>query len=323
MNEEMEMDRKAVIPAGRVVALTLIALASSVLEAFLSDSALGIIFTVLTASFSSAALIFSGTFYPLLIGIGAYGVSFALSLDPVSSVASLEFIPVALVLAYSFKKKHPRLSMICRVSAVLLIFELAFFALAIKEAYGAFSKEVIRELAASLHEGISDIFFEALSMAMSENVQISYDAMSDMVTFIITLMPAIFISFYNIAAYLIQRTVIVIGRRVGAADMIYPEACIFKLSRMSALVFLFSYFAVVLLSGELTIFGVVTESLIVILTPGLSLLGVKDFIKRRKERSSAFPFFSVLGMAFLLFTAPVLFFGLSAFAGTWAALRRN
>ena len=322
MNVEAEMNKNVRISAGRTLTLTFVALASSLLEAFLSGSALAIIFTVLTSSFSAAAVIFSGTLYPLLIGIGAYGVSFALSLDPIAAITSLEFVPVALILAYSFKKKHPRLTMI--TTAVLIIFELAFFALALYGTYGKLNAEVIRDFAVMLHESISDTVFETVSQAMPENIPISYDAISDMVAYLLVLAPAMTVTLYNIASYLIQRTVIVIGRHAGAADAIYPEACIFKLSRVAAILYVVSYLVSVFFAQEtVSMIGAIAENLIIILTPGLALLGVKDFIKRRKERSLAFPFFPVLGMAFLLFTVPALFFGLAAFAGVWAALRKN
>lgn len=327
MNEEMKTDTQPTpkyISVRATVVLTVLALAASILESLLRGSVFGVVFTVLCASLSSAAVIFSGKYYPLLIGIASYGVSFAITLDPLYSIASLEFVPVALVLAYSFKKKHTRISMICRVSAVLAVIEFLMLALTVYGIYGTLTADTVRTLFEGIHTSLADSVYDALGSVATESISLSYDMISSTIAYMLTLMPAIFITLYNIAAYLIQRTVIVIGRRVGAADMIYPESCIFKVSRAAAALYIASYLLTVfLVSDKVGIFGAVTENLIIILTPGLALLGVKDFIKRRKERISVFPLFPILGMAFLLFTVPVLFFGLAAFAGAWAAFRKH
>ena len=312
------------ISAKKTAVLTILALACALLEALFRGSAFGIVFTVFCAALTSSAVIFSGKYYPLLVGVGSYALSFALTLDPIASLASLEFVPVALILAYSFKKKRTRLSMICSVSASLAIFELAILSLTLYTTYGTVGAETVRSLVTSIHASLTDSIYDIFSAAAIENLPISYDAISSTVAYMLTLIPAIFVTIYNIAAYLIQRTVIVIGRRAGAKDMIYPEACIFKISRLAAFLYVASYLATVFFSvGKISMLGAVTENLIIILTPGLALLGVKDFIRRRRERVSAFPLFPLLGMAFLLFTVPLLFFGFAAFMGVWAAFRKN
>ncbi len=324
MNNDKSAAKGKVGPTrAKTVLLFVLTLAFSALEAVFDGSPADIVFTVLSSGFCASALIFSGSFLPLLAALPAYLVSFALSGNALGALASLEFVPVSLVLLYSYRKKRSRVSMICRASAALAVFELLMLSLTALSLYGGIGADEIRTVIEGVRTEISDGIFDALSSVPQTSIVISYDAISGGVGYMLMLLPGVFIALYNIAAFLIQKTVLLVGKAVGAKEMIYDDMRAYKISRPAAIVYIGSYLLYVIFFGGVSVTSAVLVNLIIIFTPGLALYGIKDIARRIKERSHAFPVFLVFGMLLLFFTVPVLFFGLASFFGAWAAFRKE
>lgn len=309
---------------GKISLLFILTLISACFGALFAGSFADVIFISLSVGLCAAALVYSGSFLPVLAALPAYVLALVLSRDFVGALASIEFVPASLVILRAYKKGRDLVSATCRAAAALAAFELLMFSVTALSLYGGIGVLQIRTLIENVHTEFTDALFGALSSIPQTSVAISYETVSESVAYFLMLTPGIFITLYTAAAFFSLRIALFTLKRLGAKELIYEEMREYRISRTAALVYIVAYLVSVFFSGKkVNTTSAVLENLVIILTPGLALYGIKDFVKRRKERPSTFPVFFILMMILLLFTTPSLFFGILCFMGAWAAFRKN
>jgi len=140
------------------------------------------------------------------------------------------------------------------------------------------------------------------------------------VKYAMTLLPAIIICSANLFSYLTSAILMFVMNRFGAAQTVFTKenkGWPLRLSPVSAVVFCISYLLSVLFrSDALGTVSIVAVNLLIILTPGFSMVGFKDVIRRiRDNTESGYSPFYLVALIFLIFINPIACMLLLAFFG--------
>ncbi|MBE6662461.1 MAG: hypothetical protein E7606_04175 [Ruminococcaceae bacterium] len=257
----------------------------------------------------------------------AYLLAFALTGDAIRSLSVLTFVPLAIVVAIALRLKLSRTASIALFSvsivvyaaiALLLVlpegftisaegitnfisqfrefFVKEFTALAATEEYAAMLGSIATRDTATLVNfvfrllsAIVIVVLEMLGHFMGLIAgSITTEEAAALVNLVFRLLPAIVIVVVNTIAYLVGLIAVSL-HSTQFPEHPLPKSCLaFRMSGVSALLFLVSFLATYLLVGKSDIVGILSLSalnLFVILTPGLALCGVlRVFMLIRQKR---------------------------------------
>ena len=250
-------------------------------------------------------------------------LGFAITGDLVRALSTLILLPFALVAALTLRLKLSRTASIAVVSTALVAALLILLGASVLLHGGSLSPEGLSELISSVKNTMT-----AELSALSETVAASglwAEALSEqdllpLINSSLRLLPATLIVAIEILAYLGCLITVTLRTSQFPEEKLPAECRIFRMSVISAILFLLCAVLSLLPLGKNDTVGILLISalnLFLILTPGLALCGaVRIWISFRRRRS--FPPFLLILFCFWFFSAiPMLL----AFVGAFAILR--
>lgn len=276
----------------------------------------------------AAALLFSHKRMYLLLPpvAAAFVVSYLLTDDLCLSLIVLLPVLAGIALGFATMSYKTRISAICLTSFALLFALLAPFLFAIKAEAAAESLTLtegllrfVDTIRGALRTAFDD--FNVLTEKTMGFIPYTVETIEVLIATLIGLIPAFLIILTNLLAFIAQSTTIAICRSWGSEIYVTFPAGQFRMSLLSALVFMFCYIASLFSSGDpTTVFYLVTRNLCLILEPGLFLIGIGNALMRMLfggKRPSMLLVFASVG---LLLFAPTFLFTFVAFLGSYYLL---
>lgn len=266
------------------------------------------------------------SWYLLIVPALAYVAALVLSGDAFVALVALIAFPAAGILAYAIMQNSGRVGTICATSAVFGL--CAVFALALLW-YRTGSMPSPDELKTLLYEVREQLI---VTMQESEYVAILQQSIQDMrltgidantiirtgVELGFALLPAALVTVCNVFGYAAQLTCTRAFAGTGMKRLMTRVSQLFVLSVPSAIIFLVCAVAT-LFTNTLALGGAVVANLLLILLPGMCLVGIFKLIADVRTRRA--PLMLLLMLAALLFAPAFLIFGL-ALSGAMTTLLR-
>jgi hypothetical protein len=234
----------------------------------------------------------------LISGIVGAAASVLLTQDVFCAVLSLMFIPVALALHFLFKKGKQRVSSVCTLSFVLGAPIVALFLVFLFINEKAISVNIVKSFFDTLREGLIKGLSEALveaskqAGAASEIISIA-DATANMTAIVNTafnLLPALFIITLFVVTFLIHSLYISMIEPTVKDKKEVMNAITFKMSLASAIFFLISLLASLILQKDQPQISVAAQNIYTILYPGLTMITFAFLGSHKKgEAASCLP----------------------------------
>jgi hypothetical protein len=138
------------------------------------------------------------------------------------------------------------------------------------------------------------------------------------VEFVFNILPALIIGAFNLLAYAAQLMCVQTYSSAGMAELMTKTSQLFVHSILSAIIYVIC-FVVAIFPGEMTMFGAVVYNLLIILMPGMALIGVYKLVGDIRRGTSKIWLFILIGCA--IFQPMMLVFCIS-FSGALTTLTR-
>ena len=248
----------------------------------------------------------------LLIPAAAYGITAAVTLDPLSGCLAL--IPFPALIALGLGTRHSasredgltRVGVICLTSVTLLVTLVVTVLLvlvlsmdgfrldSLPTYFEDFREAYIRELIAEYNLQLESLEIPADTPAEVVEVltqKMTYKEAANMVNTVVSLLPCVLITLINIIATLAQLLLQSALRAFGHEASITDRVKVFRMSLLSCVVFTEAFFGALgfwmdLIAGsESSLGGVIALNLCVILLPGLALAGLLRIVGWIKKKS--------------------------------------
>ena len=238
------------------------------------------------------AYLFHNGFWVLALvsGVVAGGATYLLTQSILSAVFTLAFLPTAVALYFSFKKRMQRVQSVCTLTVTLALTLVLSFIVWIYLAEGVLSADVLKNFFTELKDGVTlgvvtalDVAAKQLSTTISITDATAVATLS--VTMLFNLLPAILTMILFVVTYIAHSLYVSLlsATSKDASDVI--NAITFKMSVSSAVIFLVAYFAALILEYEgAELYATVAQNVYLMLFPGLSLVAfgfVGSFMKAK------------------------------------------
>ena len=300
---------KGLLPAAVIGGGILVFFTSSLLPAAVL---LSLIFAVGGGGFLISVLPKKALALCLLIPAAAYGITAAVTLDPLSGCLAL--IPFPALIALGLGTRHSasredgltRVGVICLTSVTLLVTLAVTVLLVLVLSMDGFRLESLptyfedfRE--AYIRELIAEYNLQLESLEIPPNTppevvevltqKMTYKEAANMVNTVVSLLPCVLITLINIIATLAQLLLQSALRAFGHEASITDRVKVFRMSLLSCVVFTVAFFGALgfwmdLIAGsESSLGGVIALNLCVILLPGLALAGLLRIVEWIKKKS--------------------------------------
>ena len=258
------------------------------------------------------------------IPVLAYGASFLLGGDPVTALLSLIPFPAMGILAYNTMGNRSRVSSICLTSFMLGLLVLSGGALLLSQAGVPLSWEwIVTTLKNAREQTILQLlsdqkFMSAMTTAFA-NAGVSIDVIiRTYVELVFNLLPALAVCLFNLIGYTAQLICVRSYRNVGMPELETKTARLFVMSALSGLLF-FIAGIISIWPGEMTEFGAVVYNLLLILMPGMLLIGVFKLIGDLRQGGSRMWLFLIIICAFFM---PYMLIYIISFSGALTTMTR-
>lgn len=227
----------------------------------------------------------------LLLPVGAWGIAWLLTGDPLSSLAALGLIPAALLLAIATKRCEMRTSAIGFTAAGLVA--VGGLAILIPLLTAA------REAGTDIGIYLQDLFFDAVTMVrdelfalmdadvelqtpeLLEQIKLLKEMLTDsyireiLNTVIIPLLPGFLLGLAAILSFLAQLLLTASYKGAGMGAVVMKESLLFVMSVPSAVLYIISFFVFLFApSGEML--WALTGNVFLMLLPAFLLTGVRS-----------------------------------------------
>lgn len=289
------------IPVITIVTLLAVSALLAALSSFSPLSAFGVLFTAAAAAFTAFVCGSVGSLYPLAVGAAAYVFALLFFGQPVQAVTACAFLPCALMMNEARRRRLTRSKTIIAISAVLGAGCVFYIVLALVLKWGGLSVTSLTAAYNAFMTGIRESF--AL-------IGFTEDIIDTLIGYVLVLSPSMAVCLLLFMAYLTASFYIMLCRLFRLEEKLLPSfPWRFEMSFVSAYIFIAAY-AVSLLfsSGKTTAISLTAENIIIILTPGFALIGLKRAIDRIKTRSRGFSTAIIGVIALTLF-----FYNIAAF----------
>lgn len=292
---------RRVIPIITVVTLLAAAALLAAISSVSPLSVSGVLFTSAAAAAAAFVCCSVGSRYPLTITAAAYLFALLFFRKPVEAVSACAFFPCALMMTEAQKRSHTRTKALFAISAALGAGCVIYIALVLALNYGGLSTVAFRTAYDSFMVVIREGF---TAYGLTE------DIITTLIGYMLVLSPSMIICLLLFTAYLTTAFYITLCRLFRLEERLLPSfPWQIEMSIMSACVFIASYAVTMLFTaGNATPLSLTADNIIIILTPGFALIGVKRAVSRVKTRSGGFVTAIVGVIAFLL-----LFINITAF----------
>lgn len=237
----------------------------------------------------------------------AYGIAFFVTGSPISALSVLFPLPAAIALAVCSKKKLPRVTAICAVSAAILVSAFVPFVYGLISEYGTDAGLIINQLRENFSGSFVEVFRTISNMAgvkLEDIMDVS--ALSSVAELAFPLIPAFAIAATNILAFFASFIHAVIRHSLGMAQE--KNEAIFRLSSASAWIYILSIISFFIAFGDTRaalIATFVMGSLNIILTPAFALVGAAAFLSASRNKRGK----KNLKLRIILIIAGVLYLG--------------
>ena len=240
-----------------------------------------------------------------LLPVLAYACAFALCRDAAMSLISLISFPAAGILAYQTMRHQGRVSVICSTSLLYGLCYVFGYVLLLFLRDGAVSLPELAAQLDALRESTVDTllqnqaFIDALENTYASVGLKASDVIEPGINLVFNLLPGLLICLVNIMAYTAQLTCVRAYTGTGMKSLASRTAQLFVLSVFSGLVYLFC-FVITLFSGASNMFTATVQNLLVILLPGMTLVGVFKLISDVKHGVSRLWLLILIGCAVIM-----------------------
>jgi hypothetical protein len=260
----------------------------------------------------------------VLIPLASYITAFVMCGDPWMSIISLTAFPAAGMLAYQTMRNERRVGVICTTSLIYGLCMACGYVLLLLLQNGSVSlAEMVRELDAVREEVIALILQTEPLMQMLENTYKELgvnvrEVVVSLVNLMFNLLPGMVIVLINLMAYTAQLLCTRAYVGTGMKALATKTAQLFILSVFSGVVYLFC-FVVTLFSGASNMFMAVIHNLLLVLLPGMTLVGVFKLAADLKNGISRLWLLILIACAIF---APYMLILCISFSGALATLTR-
>ena len=254
-----------------------------------------------------------------LLALAAYAVSFVVTGDPIASLATLLFVPSAILLAILIARGVDRVPAIGAVSICLLITIAVPVLFAVYGAYGELSAATLTSIINGLRSQALEAYTTSIPLLPEElQAAATEELFHNAFDAIIALFPAIVVVACLLPSFVAHLVAVTVCRRTDYAKKLTLGAQIFVMSKVSAVVFIIAFLLPVLGLGssqEAQIISVTAENINLMLLPAFLLVGALGIIGFFLRQRGCLNFWSVLalialivyGGGFVLY--PLAFFG--------------
>ena len=259
-----------------------------------------------------------------LVPAAVYAAALVISRDPITAILTLVPFPAMSILAFCITRNRPRVWSICLTSfmfGLCLIFGLSLLH------YHTAGTITVSDLFRSLELAREQAIATMLSYEPYTTILERYYKDVDIpirtiviahVEFVFNILPALIIGAFNLLAYAAQLMCIRTYASTGLDKLITRTSQLFVHSILSALIYVVC-FVVAIFPGEMTMFSAVTYNLLLILMPGMALIGVYKLVGDLRRGTSKIWLFILIGCA--IFQPMMLVFCIS-FSGALTTLTR-
>ncbi len=232
--------------------------------------------------------------HPVLVAaapLTACLLGFAITGEPTRALFALTLAPFAVVAALSLRLRLSRTASVAVVSAALLAALLLAMAFAVLALGGSLSADAIRDFVTSVKEMlIQEVAALAEAAEFSAVLSgVTDETVSTTVNSVLRLLPAMLIVPIEILSYLACLITITLRNTQFPKEKLPARCRVFRMSPVSAVLFLVSFILSLLPAGKSDAFGIALISalnLAVILMPGLALCGaIRIFVSFRQKRA--------------------------------------
>lgn len=270
------------------------------------------------------AIRYANRFFLLLVPIGAYAVAFALTENAVASLLVFAPVPGAIILFLAVRKGLSRTAAVASVAAVLVAIAALVLFLTIRLKYGNVTAKFFTDFLTSFRDKMIEKYIDAVKTAgLSHVMTTDKDVLRATVNLLIRLIPAGVVLVAEMVAYFSGLIAVSMHSVYFPEQPLSHEVLTFRMSGVSAVMFLLSFLASLLFSADSDTFGIVSVSamnLNLILVPGLALCGILNFLANLRQRKQLSLIPMLLFLAVLIFYTAVIPYIL-AFSGAFAILR--
>ena len=276
-------------------------------------------------------LLFADSMTPKIMCLVAV---FVMSMEVADTAAAftVALLPLvaALVLYYTVEKNLHKVSAICHISTVLLVFIFAIVAVKYVSANGT-DLAVARDALESFREALTDLTAQMLLAVYDEISGIAELSMTDAneiaeisVNTMFNLLPAIAITLANAVAFFTHSMMLRVVFSDKAPSPTLKNMLLFDMSLISAIVFMASAILnLIFMEADMSIWLVTFENLVIILMPGMVLTAVmvlRGFTASKKGCAPSLIYFALI---FALIYAPTVMLPLAAVAGAVVVILNN
>ncbi len=265
------------------------------------------------------------TVHPLILSAApvlSYLLAFGLTGDPIRALSILAFVPVAAVLALALHFRFSRTASIAAVSVA--IFVCAALALMFISPYkeNLLSSEFIDNFIATHRELLTT---ELMSMADSAEFSsvlgnVTQDDIASLTNTFLRLLPAILVVAVETVAYFACLIAVSLRSSQLPEHPLPPKCLAFRMSAVSAVLFLVSFVLLLLPTGNSDAIGIVlvtAMNLVLILMPGLAVCGVLRILASFYQKRAFSPILLIILLIWFSYLLPAIL----AFVGAFAILR--
>lgn len=260
----------------------------------------------------------------IVVPVLAYAAAFLMGGDATMALLALIPFPAMGILAYNTMGNRSRVSSICLTSFMFGLLVAAGGALLLFRTGGSLSWELIVSTLETTREQTivqllaDETFMSAMTTAFADAGVTIDTIVRTYVELVFNLLPALVVCLFNLIGYTAQLVCVRSYRSVGMPQLETKTARLFVMSALSGLLFLIAGI-ISIWPGEMTEFGAVVYNLLLILMPGMVLIGVYKLIGDLQHGGSRLWLFLLIGCALFL---PYMLIYCIAFSGALAALTR-
>lgn len=290
--------RGVAIPKITVVTLLVVSVLLAALSVFSPLSAFGLLFTAAAAASVAFVCGSVNSLLPLLTGIAAYGLALSVFGHSVGALTACAFVPCALVMNETGRRRLARTKTVLAVSAAFGAGVIVYIILALIINRGGLSAAAFT---AAYDDFISGIVENFASAGFTEEI------IDTLIEYLLVLSPSLFVCLLLTVAYLTTVFYVMLYRIFRPSPGVEWRV---EMSVFSAVVFLASYAIIAVLStAKINSVSLTAENIIIILTPGFALIGIRRIITGLKTGIGRFR--AVLTGIIILF---LIFYNIALFA---------
>ena len=270
-----------------VLGLTAAAVSLSVISSMLPLNLLGFLCVAMASALFACVLFLVNPGAIIIAGMASFAVSFALSGDITCACASLIYIVIGALIYFGVRKKKNRTQITVRIACALAVVYAAYFAFSFMSSTGRFSITGITSVIDSeLTNGVETLVGQynttlsqyAGEIEAAQSAYIGEDAVKELVTSLKALIPAFFVLYNLLIAYLATALFkpaynIFIPMANPNRKRIKNKYWRVNISSVSAIIMITAIIFAFVLSKE-PLPSAVVMNLIYILAPGFCIMGI-------------------------------------------------